>query len=198
MDYIFLALSWAIFYSLHSILAASKLKRILEVKLGNAYKWYRLFYSFVSFILFLGIVIQSLFIQNQILLSKFPFLTYVGYMLAALGTIIALKASKQISISSFMGINPDLLKTNERLSTTGWYARMRHPLYFGLILIFLGYFLVAGTITAAIHLLCLLIYLPFGIYYEEQNLILLFGYEYRDCQQKVPALIPRFKKKKGA
>lgn len=195
MDYIFLALSWAMFYSLHTILAASKLKRILEVKLGNAYKWYRLFYSFLSIILFLGIVIQSLFIPNQILLPKSPFLIYIGYMLAALGTIIALKASKQISLSSFLGTNPNhLSKTGEKLIISGWYSRMRHPLYLALILIFLGYFFVAGTITSGIHLFCLLIYLPFGIYYEEQNLIRLFGNEYRDYQQKVPSLIPRLKK----
>lgn len=195
MDYILLALSWAIFYSIHSLLAASKLKRILEVKLGKTYKWYRLFYSFLSTVLFLGIVIQSLFIPNQILLPKSPLLTYVGYMMAALGTIISLKATKQISISSFIGFNPDhLTKTGENLITTGWYARMRHPLYFGLILIFLGYFLVAGTITSGIHLLCLLLYLPFGIYYEEQNLIALFGDDYREYQQKVPSVFPRFKK----
>ena len=195
MDYILLALSWAIFYSLHSILASSKLKRILEVKLGKAYKWYRLFYSFLSAVLFLGIVIQSLFIPNQILLPKSPLLTYVGYMMAALGTIVSLKATKQISLSSFIGINPDpLSKTGEKLITTGWYARIRHPLYFGLILIFLGYFLVAGTITSGIHLLYLLVYLPFGIYFEEQNLIALFGDDYRDYQQKVPSVFPRFKK----
>lgn len=195
MDYIVLALSWAIFYSLHSILAAPKLKRILEVKLGKAYKWYRLFYTFLSTSLFLGIVIQSLFIPNQILIPKTPFLTYIGYMMAALGTIIAIKATKQISISSFIGINPDhLLKTGERLITTGWYARMRHPLYSGLILIFLGYFLVAGTITSGIHLICLLVYLPFGIYYEERNLMALFGEDYREYQQKVPSIFPSFKK----
>lgn len=195
MDYIVLALSWAIFYSIHSILAASKLKRILEVKLRKAYKWYRLFYTFLSTFLFLGIVIQSLFIPSQILIEKSPILNYVGYMMAALGTIISLKATKEISILSFIGINPDhLIKTREKLITTGWHARMRHPLYFGMILIFLGYFLVAGTITSGIHLLCLLLYLPFGIFYEERNLIAFFGDDYGEYQKNVPSIFPRFKK----
>ena len=195
MDYILLALSWAIFYSLHSIMAASKLKRILEVKLGKTYKWYRLFYSFLSTVLFLGIVIQSLFIPNQILIPKSPLLTYVGYMMAALGTIISLKVTKQISISSFLGIKPDdASKKGGGLITSGWYARLRHPLYFGLILIVMGYFLVAGSMTAGIHLLCLLLYLPFGIYFEERNLIVLFGDDYRKYQQKIPSVFPRFKK----
>lgn len=195
MDYIFLALSWAIFYSLHSILAASKLKRILEVKLGKAYKWYRVFYSFFSTALFLGIVIQSLFIPNLVILPKTPFLIYLGYMLAGLGTIIALRASKEISIFSFLGFNVNQnLQTGEKLITSGWYARMRHPLYSALILIFFGYLLVAGTATSGIHLLCLLIYLPFGIFYEEKNLIFLFGKEYQEYRQKVPAIFPKFKK----
>jgi len=116
-------------------------------------------------------------------------------MIAALGTIIAIKASKEISLSSFLGTNLDhLSKTDEKLIITGWYARMRHPLYSALILIFLGYFLVAGTMTSGIHLLCLLLYLPFGIYFEEQNLIALFGDDYREYQQKVPSVFPRIKK----
>lgn len=195
MDYIYLAVSWAIFYSLHSILAASKLKRILEVKLGKTYKWYRVFYSFFSIALFLGIMIQSLFIPNLLILPKTPFLIYLGYMLAGLGTIIALQSSKEISLSSFFGfaVNQNTAK-NEKLIISGWYARMRHPLYLALIFIFLGYFLVAGSATSGIHLLCLLIYLPFGIYYEEQNLILLFANDYRDYQQNVPAIFPNFKK----
>jgi protein-S-isoprenylcysteine O-methyltransferase Ste14 len=198
MEYALLAFSWSIFYSLHSFLAASKLKRILARKLGSPIKWYRFFYSLFSIAFFLSIVLQSLYIPHEVLMNQSEITTYLGYLFASFGTIVVLKASKQISLSSFLGLNPSSEFSTEKLVVQGWYARVRHPLYAGLILIFGGYFLIAGSYSAAVHLGCLLIYLPFGIYFEEQNLISLYGNQYRDYRKKVPAIIPLFwESKKG-
>lgn len=199
MNYALLALSWTIFYGFHSFLAATKLKRILARKLGKAFKWYRIFYSVFSTMFFLGIVLQSLYVPHEVLLHQSGLSTYLGYLIASFGTIVVLKASKQISISSFLGFNPSNEISAERLVVQGWYARVRHPLYAGLILIFGGYFLIAGSYTAGVHLVCLLIYLPFGIYFEEQNLVSIYGDQYRDYRKNVPAIIPQlWKSKKGA
>jgi protein-S-isoprenylcysteine O-methyltransferase Ste14 len=191
MNYILLALSWIVFYTLHSILAASKLKRILQGKWGNAYKWYRLVYTLISSLLFLGIMIQALLIPKTVLIPKGDLTDYLGYMLAGFGTIILTKSSKNYSIKRFLGFQPSE-KEDETLVTTGLYSKVRHPLYAGLILIFLGYFLFAGTISSAVHLGCLLLYLPFGIYFEEKNLVIQFGEAYQKYKSAVPSLIPRF------
>lgn len=190
MNYVLLGLSWAIFYSLHSFLAATKIKRILEGKLGNAYKWYRLAYMLVLPFLFFGIMIQTLLIPNTVLMTKSALTDYLGYMIAGFGTIIATKSYKKYSLKRFLGFTTAPL--DEPLKTTGLYSKVRHPLYAGLILIFLGYFLVAGTLSSAIHLGCLLLYLPFGIYFEEKNLVAQFGEAYQNYRSEVPALIPRF------
>ncbi|RAI94912.1 methyltransferase family protein [Algoriphagus yeomjeoni] len=191
MNYVLLALSWIIFYTLHTLLAASKLKRILEVKWGGAYKWYRLVYTLISLILLFGIMIQAVLIPKTTLIPKSDFTDYLGYMLAGFGTIIATKSSKNYSIKRFLGIKPSSMDSEE-LITTGLYAKVRHPLYSGLVLIFLGYFLFAGTISSVVHLGCLLLYLPLGIYYEEKNLIVQFGEAYQKYKAAVPAIIPRF------
>lgn len=191
MNYVLLALSWIIFYTLHSLLAASKLKRILEVKWGEAYKWYRLVYTLISLVLFFGIMVQAVLIPPSRLIPKSELTNYLGYMLAGLGTIIATKSSKNYSIKRFLGISPSV-NESEELVTTGLYSKMRHPLYSGLLLIFLGYFLFAGTISSAVHLGCLLLYLPFGIYFEEKNLVVQFGEAYQNYKSEVPALIPKF------
>lgn len=191
MNYLLLALCWIIFYTLHTLLAASKLKRILEVKLGNSYKWYRLIYTLISLLLFFGIIVQAVLIPKTILIPKGDLTDYLGYMLAGFGTIIATKSSKNYSIKRFLGINPSL-KESEELITTGLYSKVRHPLYAGLVLIFLGYFLFAGTISSAVHLGCLLLYLPFGIYFEEKNLEFQFGEAYQQYKSEVPALIPKY------
>lgn len=196
MEYFLLALSWAIFYTLHSFLAASKLKRKLTKPLGNTFKWYRLFYSLFSSLFFLGILYQSLFVPLKILIPIQSFHRYIGYFLATLGTMIAVKASKQISLSSFIGINVNTDSKHPKLVTEGWYGRMRHPLYAGLILIFGGYFLASGSYSAAIHLICLVLYLPFGIYFEEQKLFQIYGEQYRSYCKNIPAIFPLFYKRK--
>ncbi|WP_425636652.1 methyltransferase family protein [Algoriphagus yeomjeoni] len=190
MNYVLLALSWIIFYALHTLLAASKLKRILEVKWGEAYKWYRLTYTLISLLLLLGVMVQAVLIPKTILIPKGDVTDYLGYMLAGFGTIIATKSSKNYSIKRFLGINP-AQNESEELITTGLYSKVRHPLYAGLVLIFLGYFIFAGTISSVVHLGCLLLYLPFGIYFEEQNLVVQFGEAYQKYKSSVPAVIPK-------
>ncbi|MEP0712212.1 isoprenylcysteine carboxylmethyltransferase family protein [Algoriphagus sp.] len=191
MNYILLAISWIVFYALHSILAASKLKKIMEGKLGMAYKWYRLAYSLISLVLFMGIMIQALLIPKTVLIPKSDLTDYLGYMLAGFGTIIAMKSGKSYSLSQFFGFTP-VAKRAQELVISGLYARVRHPLYAGLVLIFVGYFLFAGTLSAAIHLGCLVLYLPIGIYFEEKNLVIQFGEAYLRYRKEVPVIIPKF------
>jgi protein-S-isoprenylcysteine O-methyltransferase Ste14 len=189
-------LSWVFFYALHTFLASGKLKRFLEAKWPMQMKWYRLFYSLFSLILFLGILIQALFLPAQTLFTQNPNLTYVGYILATMGMVLISRSLKAISFSSFLGLSVTKEELGQPLIINGIYSWLRHPLYFGLMLVFLGYFLVAGTLGAGIHLGCLLIYLPIGIYFEEQNLVGKYGKAYQEYQKTVPALFP-IKLKKG-
>ncbi len=193
-----MALSWALFYTLHTLLAASKLKRILEARWPHLYNWYRLFYTLLSTILFIGIVIQALFLPKTLLFSPSQFMEYAGYMVATAGVMILLKSVKEISLGSFFGLtNRANTDSDLQLVATGLYAQVRHPLYLGLLLIFIGYFLVSGTLAGLIHLACLTVYLPIGIFFEEKNLIYQFGEGYRTYSREVPAFFPRLIKKRA-
>lgn len=198
MLHLFLVVLWAIFYFLHSLLARLNIKRKLQVKMGGAYKWYRLLYSFGSTILFLAIFVYAGLFESKILLNRSPELTYLSFLTAGLGTIILVKAFKHFESMAFIGLVPcnDPDKKGN-LIRKGIHQYVRHPIYSGLILIFLGYFLYIPTLSSMIHLLALLVYLPFGIYFEEKKLIVLFGEEYTKYKEEVPALIP-FKMKKAA
>lgn len=189
MDYLFLALSWAAFYSLHSSFAGSKLKRFFGGKTGKPIKWYRLIYSIGSSIFFLGVLLQSALIPTYQLLGKSTITEYLAFVFAGFGTIIMVKSSKQISLSKFLGISSEKDQTEE-LVVSGLYSKVRHPLYAGLVLIFIGYFLFAGTAAGAVHLICLALYVPIGIYFEEKNLIALYGQAYQEYQEKVPPFFP--------
>lgn len=198
MENILLILSWTLFYFLHSALAASKLKRILREKWPETHKWYRLFYSVFSTILFLGILLQALFLPLREVYTPGQFGQYAGYMIATAGVMVFLKSMKEISLTSFLGFRlKESEGPNQELVRSGIYSQIRHPLYFGLLAIFLGYFLVSGTLGALIHLGCLVAYLPFGIYFEEKNLISVFEEAYRDYQKEVPSFFPKIHKKRG-
>ena len=69
MANLLMILSWGLFYSLHTALASGKLKRFLEAKWPKEMKWYRLFYTLLSSVFFLGILIQALFLPNQLLIK---------------------------------------------------------------------------------------------------------------------------------
>jgi protein-S-isoprenylcysteine O-methyltransferase Ste14 len=189
MDYLLLALSWTLFYTLHSSFAGSKLKRFFGGKIGKTIKWYRLVYSIGSSLFFLGILLQSALIPTYQILTKGSITEYLAYVFAGFGTIIMVKSAKQISLSRFLGIWSESDQVEE-LVISGLYSKVRHPLYGGLLLIFIGYFLFAGTAAAAVHLICLALYIPIGIYFEEKNLIASHGQSYKTYQEKVPPFFP--------
>lgn len=196
MGYMLLILSWSFFYITHSFFASAKLKRILKVRMEDGFKWYRLSYTIFSLLLFLAIMVQSILIPPQNFIAQNSFMTYLGYMIATFGTIISVKSSKQIKMKEFLGI--ETFDKPSKLIQTGLYSRVRHPLYLGLLMIFLGYVLVSAQFTALIHFFCLVFYLPFGIYFEEKNLIDQFGEKYEAYQKVVPMLFLSWGKKKRA
>jgi protein-S-isoprenylcysteine O-methyltransferase Ste14 len=195
MEYIILALGWIVFYSGHTLLASLKIKRKLRQWMQSSYKWYRLTYSLFSTVFFLGLFIFAGTISPDWIFIPANGSTYLGFMLATFGTIISVKSMKVISKGRFIGWSlRDDLSNPEELINDGLYQYIRHPLYAGLLLIFIGYFLYVPNLASLIHLMALLFYLPPGIYYEEKKLLFLHGQAYADYQKTVPPLIPSFKK----
>lgn len=191
MPYLYLFLGWMLFYSIHSYLAALNIKRIIQGFMGSSYKWYRLVYSLVSTLGILALLFYSGTIPAYYLLAPTDGLQYIGYMLATFGTIISVKSMKGISLMRFIGLAPhDDLEEKNELVLNGLYRWVRHPLYAGILLIFLGYFFFLPTMASIVHLSALLVYLPIGIYFEEKKLISLHGQAYISYQKQVPPLIP--------
>ncbi len=83
------------------------------------------------------------------------------------------------------------LMKNAVLITAGPYALMRHPLYFGMALVLLGWATLAGWswMTSGLVLYSALIY-GCAIFTEERRLLFLFP-EYEAYRRRVPAILPR-------
>lgn len=73
----------------------------------------------------------------------------------------------------------------------GVFSIVRHPVYFGEILIYLGLLLFSMSIASAIIWIMAIIFLNYIAGYEEKILLDHFGEEYRAYMNEVPRWIPK-------
>ncbi len=185
LDHIILFLGWGVFYALHSALLLPKVRD----SVGVTPRTYRIFYNLISlFTLGLVLVIGAV-IPSPLVMVPGSIHFYVGLMMATMGIFIIKRAFRNYSTGVFLGLKPE--KGEEQLVTTGLQKKVRHPLYSGTILIFLGYFTYNPLLSSFVSLLALVIYLPIGIRLEEQKLIKKFGQAYLDYREAVPAIFPK-------
>lgn len=87
------------------------------------------------------------------------------------------------------------LVKNDRLTVTGPYAHLRHPLYAGTLLVGAGFALIAGG-PLTLVLLCVLVPWFFLMYFprkeriESARLAEIYGAPYVSYRDEVPALVP--------
>jgi protein-S-isoprenylcysteine O-methyltransferase Ste14 len=87
------------------------------------------------------------------------------------------------------------VKKNEELATGGPYARVRHPLYVGNILLSLGFCLAAWRWWAwALIVAFFLYFYPTAIRREDAKLHRLFGESWEKWSSTTAALLPRFER----
>ncbi len=114
-----------------------------------------------------------------------PFLLWTGTVLACLGMAVRLWASGYVM-------------KNEILATVGPYARVRHPLYVGNILICAGFCAASGLWwSVPVAGLVLLVFYPDAIRYEDRKLARLFPGDWERWAGETRALWPRLAAYRG-
>jgi len=184
---VIISIVWIFFYALHSLLALPNVKNFGE-KMFRSTKNYRLFYSTIS-VISLGIAMYYLIIlPNSYLLDSNKQLKVVSFISATYGLIIIKRSFRFFSISSFLGFSKE---TTSELIISGLHKYVRHPIYSGTVLIYMGAFFFQPTDLMAASLFWLITYLPIGIYLEEKKLIIEYGERYLNYRKNVKALIPK-------
>lgn len=192
MPYLILVILWVSFYFLHSLLASLNIKRKIKGWIGRLYIWYRLLYTIFAIAYFFVILVYSTSIDQTDIMTKNMVTSYMGYALAGFGTIIIVRSFKSFSKNRFVGLEPhDDLGQKVDFVRSGLHSYIRHPIYSGTILIFLGFFFFEPTLSSVLHVVMLFLYLPFGIHYEEKKLISIYGEKYLQYKKTVPPLIPQ-------
>ena len=141
--------------------------------------------------------------RNPIRLKNLKFRFSLLYLLGALALILhrpqpltlALGVGLVVLGVALRGWGAGHLVKNDRLTVTGPYAYLRHPLYLGTLLAGIGFGSITGGPFSLLLLALLLpwfflIYLPRKERVERARLEHLYGTGYKNYHDQVPALIP--------
>ncbi len=128
-----------------------------------------------------------------------PALRVLAYGLCGVGALIVLYSTFLIDHFDLFGLRQSWLAligepySHRPFRTPSLYKYVRHPLYVGWLLFFwatpamtIGHLLIAVGITG---------YIFVAIVFEERDLLVHFGADYRAWRARTPLLVPRFRKR---
>ncbi|MBP6659802.1 MAG: isoprenylcysteine carboxylmethyltransferase family protein [Chitinophagales bacterium] len=190
MHYFILVVCWVLYFTIHSLLASNKVKDIIYNRIPIFKKYYRIAFNFIAITTLIPIIYYTLHIQDY-KIWNLETLTYIGYFFIVLGLLILGIAFASFNLKEFFGLEQyQESEQKSELVITGIYQYVRHPLYFGIIVLFIGLFFLMPTFKIILVNGISFIYLIIGSRLEEQKLIDYFGQSYIDYKSKVKGLIP--------
>jgi protein-S-isoprenylcysteine O-methyltransferase Ste14 len=184
MNYVILASGWVVYFLLHSLLAAKRVKALVKPGMG---RYYRLIYSVFATGGLVALLIFNGSFESPGFFESAGLVRYLSLVLTTFGVMTMQLAFRQYRLKSFLGFAEE----KDELKIEGILKNVRHPIYSGLILVTTGFFLFIPNIATLVSCVCILLYLPVGIYLEERKLIAMFGEKYLRYKEQVPSLFPK-------
>ena len=141
----------------------------------------------LAFFLLFGRSIWPLWLRQRVFPTSNTTLLWLGLVLTAAGIGFAVLARLWIgrNWSSIVTI-----KEQHELIQTGPYRLVRHPIYSGLLLAFLGTAIVHGEVRGFVGFPLAVLGWGFKLRLEESFMVQQFGNAYLDYKQRVKALVP--------
>ncbi len=192
--YLTLALVWAIWCALHSLLISPPINGLIARRLPGLVRCYRLFYNAFAVATLIGVVGYSTTFQGPVLFGWSGWLRIVqtAMLAAAIGLFAA--GARRYDLRQFLGLRQahnentcSVLTEDCHLDTSGVLGLVRHPWYTGGILLIWARQLDAAAVVIN---LVLTVYLIVGAMIEEEKLQAQFGAEYDAYRRRVPMLVP--------
>jgi protein-S-isoprenylcysteine O-methyltransferase Ste14 len=178
--YVSLVTGWVVYFALHSLLATTRVKSKFRPRA------FRMFYVTFSTVGLIGLMYYSSSIESlNFFVSEGP-PRLVSLFLTIFGVMIIQTSFRQFSFKGFVGLGDE----NKVLQTHGVLQYIRHPIQAGIILIVFGFFLFIPNLPTLISCVCILVYIPIGLYLEEKKLVAIYGDQYIQYRKRVPAIIP--------
>jgi protein-S-isoprenylcysteine O-methyltransferase Ste14 len=194
VKHVIAVLLWVLWCTLHSTLIATPVTDYLKKKLGDRFRFYRLFFNAVSLATLLPVVYYSIPIRQTPLFRWEGPLMIVKYLLLATSITLFVAGGRHYSMSQFLGVRQiktgranHTLSEYDTFDTSGILSAIRHPWYTASLML-----IWAGDISLSTLLINIVIsiYFVIGTILEERKLLLEFGENYREYQKNVSMFIP--------
>lgn len=188
MDHwLLLVLVWLVYFSIHSLLAASRCKQWFQRHWQPVGQRYRLWYNVVATLL-LGAPASLTWNNRGPLLWHWAGAEFwVALGTGAIGIAGFLAATRSYDMRTFIGLDNNAAETVPPLRISALHRFVRHPWYFFGLLILWSFPMDAARLIGAA---CITFYVIVGSRLEERKLIILYGNAYLQYRRAVPALIP--------
>lgn len=194
VKYLYAGLGWVLWCTLHSALISTTVTDFAKKKLGDIFRFYRLFYNVVSLVTLIPIVYYSHMLREAPIFRWEGPLGLVQVFLLALSVCLFIAGGKHYSWARFWGISQIKagragcsLADSSTFVVSGIHRIIRHPWYLGGILIVWAQDMSASTILIN---MIISVYFMIGAVLEERKLVLEFGEKYREYQRTVSMLFP--------
>ena len=190
IEYLIIVLACTLFGLQHSGMSTLRIKGKIIDRWGKG-GYSRVFT--ISSIITLAIAFLSMNFWNWIYFilapsSIQPLLLILGAIFGVSGVILAMMASRVISVSTVADMRTD---RKAELVTNGIYSRVRHPLYLATILVLIALALVYPFPRVTVFASSLMFYTLVGAYFEERKLVLHYGDEYRKYRKTAGFILPK-------
>lgn len=191
---IIIFLAFVVYSALHSVLASHTLKGWVRGAFGEAafQRYYRLAFNFIGGLTLLPILWLVAALPDRplyVILYPWRWLSYAGQLL---GAWILWASLQQTSAFDFLGLRQVFAQAGQaadvELVTGGPYARMRHPLYTGSLLVL--WLLPMMSLNLFTLNLAIGLYFWIGAYFEERKLSRYFGAAYDEYKASTPMFVP--------
>jgi methanethiol S-methyltransferase len=179
---------WALYFCLHSGLAAVRPKQWFQKKFPRwPLRYYRIGYN-LFFLFGLTALVGLQFKQPSSIIYPQTFATYtLGVLLIIMGLVLMIIAGLHYDLKRFSGVADEKA---DALRTDKLNRYVRHPLYSGTSLFFIGICITWPYYKNGYLLILYLVYLAIGMYLEEKKLVKLYGEEYQRYQKRTKKLVP--------
>jgi len=193
LEYLFLALAWAAYCTLHSAMISEPATGFLKRRLGEAFRFYRLFFNSVAMLTLIPVLWYSRSLGQEAIFRWEGAWLVPRYLLLACGILLVVAGGRHYSLGQFIGISQlrgassGGLATGGGIDSSGVLGLVRHPWYTAVVLL-----LWAGDLdmTTLVGNGVLTVYIVVGTLLEERKLVHEFGDAYRSYQRRVSMFVP--------
>jgi methanethiol S-methyltransferase len=191
---VYVVMGWVLWCTFHSALISIAVTEYMKGKMGDSFRFYRLFYNALSVATLVPLIYYSHMIHEAPVLPWEGLLAMVPVLLLAVSSYLFVVGGRYYSWAQFLGIaqirsgqaDGSLAKGNSFI-VSGLHRIIRHPWYLGGILIVWAQDL---SVTTILINLVISVYFVVGSFLEERKLVREFGAPYREYQQTVSMLVP--------